>query len=118
MINLSKKLFSLPVLVFRTGMVATLFMNLLFLLTSRSVTKWCRNLWKKESLSTTATEVSGFEIKVNHFKCKQCSVIGGDGRLDPSLKGSGFETTFRPASKGEERITQLSVFPRKRQKES
>ena len=31
--------------------------------------------------------------------------------LDPCLKRSGFETTFRPVIKYEERISQLSVIP-------
>ncbi len=36
--------------------------------------------------------------------------------LDPCSKGSGFETTFRPVIKCEERISQLSVIPGKKAK--
>ncbi len=46
--------------------------------------------------------------------------IGGEGRvvrsLDPCSKGPGFETTFRPVIKCEERIGQLSVIPGKKAK--
>ena len=48
------------------------------------------------------------------------NICGGDGRvvrsLDPCLKGPGFETTFRPVTKCEERISQLSVIPGKKAK--
>ncbi len=36
--------------------------------------------------------------------------------LDPCSKGPGFETTFRPVIKCEERIGQLSVIPGKKAK--
>ena len=36
--------------------------------------------------------------------------------LDPCSKGPGFETTFRPVIKCEERISQLSVIPGKKAK--
>ncbi len=36
--------------------------------------------------------------------------------LDPCSKGPGFEITFRPATKCEERISQLSVIPGKKAK--
>ncbi len=38
--------------------------------------------------------------------------------LDPCSKGPGFKTTFRPVTKCEERISQLSVIPAKKKKES
>ncbi len=45
---------------------------------------------------------------------------GGDGglvrSLDPGTKGPGFETTFRPVTKCEERISQISVIPGKKAK--
>ena len=36
--------------------------------------------------------------------------------LDPCSKGPGFETTFRPVTKSEERISQFSVIPGKKAK--
>ena len=50
------------------------------------------------------------------------SVCGGDGRVVRSLNSCsnspGFETTFRPVTKCEKRISPLSVILAKRQKES
>ncbi len=48
------------------------------------------------------------------------SIHDGDGRvvrpLDPCSKGPGFEITFRPVIKCEEKISQLSVIPGKKSK--
>ncbi len=48
------------------------------------------------------------------------SSVAGDGRLvralDPCSKGPGFDASFRPVTKCEERISELSVIPGKKVK--
>ncbi len=64
--------------------------------------------------------VSLIARKIGNIKDLRLTPCGWDVQvvrsLDPCSKGPRFETTFRPVIKCEERISQLSVIPGKKEK--
>ena len=73
-----------------------------------------------QALQIVSNSNKSLQIASNCYKSFQ--LYGGDFRvvrsLDPCSKSPGFETTFRPVTKCEERISQLSVIPAKKGKRS